>query len=92
MDSEIGAGIAREVHDVLSDTLMIVRPKRTAKPVATVKSGYFAGNYENHTEIIPKIRKERETVLQKKGTYKDPTLSHINTGSLFEMERCLFLF
>jgi len=87
LDTTGGPAIAREVYKVISDTLMIVRAKRTTKPLAAVRSGYFAGTYESHAEIIQKLQKDRTKALNKK-VYKDPALSHINT----EIQRSMYLW
>ena len=81
LDSQVNkAPYAREVFKVISDTMMIVRTKSTVKPAATVKSGYFVGSFVNHTEKIQDYQKAKAKQVKK--NYKDPALSHINTGIL----------
>jgi len=83
LDSQVNKPpYAREVFKVISDTLMIVRTKNTVKSAATVKAGYFIGRFVNHTEKIQDFQKAKAKQVKK--SYKDPALSHINTGSTLD--------
>ena len=71
---------AREILKVVNNNVMIVRPFRRDGPVPAISfPSYFVGKYADNKNQSQAIANKR-----KRSLYKDPALSHINTGLFFK--------